>query len=74
MLELGTIIANEEPSGTVHYVVTETGSRVSLEKIEDYIIRNYVVQTGDVYRTIKELIEDEKCYLIRKGDVDVPRY
>jgi hypothetical protein len=74
MLELGTIIANEETSGTVHYVVTETGRRPRLEKIEDYIIRRYVVQTGDVYRTIGEVIEDEKRYLIRKGEVDVPRY
>jgi hypothetical protein len=74
MFELGTIIAKEELSGTVHYVVTETGGRITFEKVEDYIIRNYVVQTGDVYRTIKEIIEDEKRYLIRKGEVDVPRY
>ena len=74
MLPLGAIIANEEPSGTVHYVVTETGSRVQLEKIEDYIMQRYIVQTGDVYRTLKEIIEDEKRYLIRKGEVDVPRY
>ena len=74
MLKLGAIIPNEEPSGTVYYVVTETGSKVNLEKIEDYIIRRYVVQTGDVYRTIGEIIEDEKRYLIHKGEVDVPHY
>ena len=74
MLKLGTIISNEEPSGTVHYIVTETGVGAKLEKIEDYIIRRYIVQTGDVYRTIGEIIEDEKRYLIRKGVVDVQSY
>jgi hypothetical protein len=74
MLELGAILANEELCGTVHYVITETGRRPHLEKVEDFIIRNYIVQTGDVYRTIKEVIEDEKRKMIRKGEVDVPRY
>ena len=71
MLELGVVIPNEEPSGTVYYVVTETGTRVSLERVEDFIIHNRVVTTGDVYRTLRDIIEDEKQRIIKKGVIDV---
>ena len=74
MLELGAIIPSEEPSGTVHYIVVETGERVVFEKVEDFIIRNRVITTGDVYRTLRDIIEDEKRRIIKKGVIDVQSY
>lgn len=71
MLTLGAVIPNEEPSGTVYYVVIETGERVVFEKVEDFIIRNRVITTGDVYRTLRDIIEDEKQIIIRKGFINV---
>lgn len=71
---LGQIFENEELGGTVYYIVTEVGSQTKFEKLEDFIIRNYVVQTGDVYRTIRDIIEDEKRYIIRRGKVDAQNY
>ena len=72
MLELGTIIANEDPTGTIYFIVTKAGTHTVLEKLDDFIMRNRVVQTSDVYRTLREIIEDEKQKIIKKGVADVP--
>ena len=74
MPELGAIISCDEPSGIVHYIVVETGERVVFEKVEDFIIRNRVITTGDVYRTLRDIIEDEKRCIIKKGVLDVQSY
>ena len=72
MYRFGDIIQGEEASGTVYYVVTEiNGRRPILERLEDFIIRNYVVKAGDVYLTLKEIIEDEKQRAIKEGVIDV---
>ena len=72
MLELWTIITHEDSTGTTYFIVTKTGTHTVLEKLDDFIMRNRVVQTSDVYRTLKEILEDEKREILRKGVIDVP--
>ena len=71
MLELGTIITNEDSTGLTYFIVTKTGTHTVLEKLEDFIMRNYVIQTSDVYRTLKEIIADEKHKILKRGAADV---
>lgn len=71
MLELGTIITNEDSTGLTYFIVTKTGTHTVLEKLEDFIMRNYVIQTSDVYRTLKEIIADEKHKILKRGVADV---
>ena len=70
-MKLGEVISSVGPTGTDYYIVVETGRRPLLEKVEDFIICNRVVTTCDVYRTIKDIIEEEKKVIIRKGIIDV---
>ena len=72
MLELGTIITNEDSTGLTYFIVTKTGTHTVLEKLDDFILRNYVVQTSDVYTTFKEILEYEKKKILKKGIADVP--
>ena len=71
MLELGTIITNEDSTGLTYFIVTKTGTHTVLEKLDDFILRNYVVQTSDVYTTLKEILEFEKKKILKKGIADV---
>ena len=72
MLEVGTIIASKDPTATEYFVVTGiTARRPVLEPLDSFIMRNYVVQTGDIYCTIKELVEDERHKMLQKGVIDV---
>ena len=71
MLELGTIITNEDYTGLTYFIVTKTGTHTVLEKLDDFILRNYVVQTSDVYTTLKEILEYEKKKILKKGIADV---
>ena len=76
MLELGQIFCSKEATGDVYYIVIETGRRMLFEKVEDYIIRNYVVSdpdTGNFY-TIKNIIEQEKDKIIRNRKVEIDVY
>jgi hypothetical protein len=70
-MKLGEVIESCTPTGTDYYIVIETGYRPLLEKIEDFIIRNRVITTCDVYRPLRDIIEEEKKAIIRKGTTNV---
>ena len=71
MFKLGEIIPSYGPQGEEYYIVVEVGHRPLLEKVEDYIIRNYcVVDYGEQY-TLAGLIEREKRRMLSKGAVNV---
>jgi hypothetical protein len=76
MLEVGQIICSKDISGEEYFVVVETGHRPLLEKLDDFIIRNFVVcepSTGDFY-TLAELIAREKDKIIRNRKVEIDVY
>ena len=70
-MKLGDVIESHSVAGTDYYIVIETGYRPLLEKVEDYIIRNRVITVCDVYRPLRDIIEEEKRAIIRKGTIDV---
>ena len=70
-MKLGDVIESCGAAGTEYYIVTETGSRPLLEKVEDFIIRNRVITVCDVYRPLKDIIEEEKKSIISKGTIHV---
>ena len=74
MLRLGDVIESCSAAGTDYYIVTETGRRPLLERLEDYIINRRVITTCDVYRPLSDIIEEEKRAIIRKGTIDVQSY
>lgn len=76
MFEVGQIIIDKTAQGEEHYIVIETnGHRPILEKLDEFIMRHYVVrdQNGSCY-TIKELVNREKYKAISRGEWDVPSY
>ena len=70
-MKLGDIIESCDSTGTNYYIVVEAGQRSLLEKLDDYIIRNRVITTCDVYRTLRDIIAEEKRVIIKKGTIDV---
>lgn len=75
MFEVGQIITDKNIQGEEHYIVIEGGHRPVLEKLDEFIMRHYVVrdQNGSCY-TIKELVNREKYKAISRGEWDVPSY
>lgn len=70
-MKLGDVIESRSATGTEYYIVTETGSRPLLEKVEDFIICNRVITVCDIYRPLKDIIEEEKKSIISKGTIHV---
>ncbi len=74
MFRLGEIIPSHGSAGDEHYIVVETGHRSLLEKVEDYIIRNYCVMDHGEQYTLAGLIEREKQKMLSKGEINVQGY
>ena len=71
MLKLGAIISSESPKGTEYFIVIETGRRLKLELVEDFIMRNYVVLYEDELCTLKEIVNREKQKILQGGQINV---